>query len=81
MTKDKKRFNSPTQISSHNHEEYDLKSSLNRVNQRKSLKNLETISAFETNQNKSQSIDSTSLTNNQGLTSSLIFRFFVIFSG
>jgi len=61
-------------ISGHNQDDYDLKSSLNKVNQKRSLKTKETISDFETVQTKSQPIDSTSLASNQGVTTSIFFQ-------
>lgn len=67
--------NKPKQPSSINkQEEYDLKSSLNRLNQNKDISGGTTISDYESTEFERQSINSTSISSNQGQATGLFLQ-------
>lgn len=67
--------NKPKQPSSiQKQEEYDLKSSLNRLNQRKDISGGTTISDFESSEFERQPINSTSILSNQGQSTGLFLQ-------
>lgn len=58
----------------HNKEEYDLKCSLNRLNQKRDIRGGTTISEYEPTDSERQSINSTSILSNQGQSTGLFLQ-------